>query len=84
MGPEATVNALRDIIPRRAAGLPLPPDVDLDELLEAAADDIEGLLDGEHGDDELHCDGCSCFDDEDDASTTPITAEPAEKTPCPS
>jgi hypothetical protein len=38
-----TVNTLRDVVLRRRSGLPIPSDVDIDDLLEDAANTIEQL-----------------------------------------
>lgn len=41
--PEQTIHTLRDAVIRRRAGLPLPTGIDVDELLEEAAETIEQL-----------------------------------------
>lgn len=61
MDTERAILTLRDVMLRRRRGLPPPDGIDVDELLEAAADKIEQLqfevddLKNNH-----HCDDCSC------------------------
>lgn len=75
---ERTIETLRDAVIRRRSGLPLPNGLDVDALLEAAAETIEDLLDpvDEVDDEDEHCDGCTCDDEPADLEKTlaPIRA----------